>query len=108
MDPLAEEDVEDEDMDSPSTRRAKSMNETWNKLVQEAENVTVRQLTFVCPVKSRTVKHLLPATSRIYARLRALGLPVYRMHSDRAREFSSAEMQNWALERNILTTMTSG
>ena len=107
-DMLEEEDVEEEVEDSPSVRRSRSTNETWVKLVDEAKNVTVRQLTFVCPVKSRSVKHLLPALSRVYARLRALGLPVYRIHSDRAREFSSTEMQNWALERNILTTMTSG
>ena len=60
------------------------------------------------PVKSRAVKHLLPALSRLHARIQALGLPVYRVHSDRAREFSSAETQAWAAERSILTTMTSG
>ena len=85
VDVLAEEDVEEDDgEDSPAVRRSRSMNETWVKLVQEAKNVTVRQLTFVCPVTSRSVKHLLPALSRVYARLRALGLPLYRLHSDRA------------------------
>ena len=105
---LEEEDVETEAVESPATRRAKSMNETWKKLIEQAENVTVRQLTFVEPVKSRSVKHLLPALSKVHARIRAMGLPIYRIHSDRAREFSSAEMQSWALDRNILTTMTSG
>ena len=76
------------------------MNETWKKLIEQAENVTVRQMTFVEPVISRSVKHLLPALSKVHA----LGLPIYRVRSDRAREFSSAEMQ----DRNILTTMTSG
>eukprot|EP00435_Cladocopium_sp_Y103_P029326 s3762_g7.t1 len=73
-----------------------------------AKDVTVRQLTFVQPVKSRAVKHLMPALARVYARIRALGLPVYRLHSDRAREFSSNETQAWAAERNILATITSG
>eukprot|EP00435_Cladocopium_sp_Y103_P010101 s2171_g2.t1 len=77
-------------------------------MVEEATDVGVRQLTFVQPVKSRNVKHLLPAMARVYARLRALGLPVYRVHSDRAREFCSAEVQTWATDRSILTTMTSG
>jgi transposase InsO family protein len=103
-----EEDVEEDMTESPSVKRAQAMNETWLKLAQEAENVTVRRLTFVCPVKSRSVKHILPAISRVHARLPALGLPVYRLHSDRAREFSSAKMQAWALGRNILTTMTAG
>eukprot|EP00435_Cladocopium_sp_Y103_P038243 s2731_g10.t1 len=59
--------------DSPATKRAKSMNQTWLRLVEQAQDVTVRQLTFVQPVKSRATKHLLPALARIYARLRALG-----------------------------------
>ena len=84
---LEEEDVEEDMTESPSVKRAQAMNETWLKLAQEAENVTVRQLTFVCPVKSGSVKHILPAISRVHARLPALGLPVYRLYSDRAREF---------------------
>ena len=78
------------------------------KLVEQSENIAVQQLTFVQPVNSRAVKHLLPALSRLHARIRALGLPLYRIHSDRAKEFSSAEMQAWAADRDILTTMTSG
>ena len=103
-----EDELREETEDTPTTRRAKSMNDTWLKLVETSKDVTVRQLTFVHPVKSRAVKHLLPALSRLHARIRALGLPVYRVHSDRAREFSSAETQAWAAERSILTTMTSG
>eukprot|EP00435_Cladocopium_sp_Y103_P030555 s975_g7.t1 len=105
---LEEDDAAPMDDESPATKRAKSMNETWLKMVEEATDVAVRQLTVVQPVKSRNVKHLLPALARVYSRLRALGLPVYRVHSDRAREFSSAEVQSWATERSILTTMTSG
>eukprot|EP00435_Cladocopium_sp_Y103_P067668 s1206_g30.t1 len=102
------EDEGEEGAESPATKRAKSMNATWLKMVEEASDVAVRQLTFVQPVKSRNVKHLLPALARVYASLRALGLPVYRVHSDRAREFCSAEVQPWATDRSILTTMTSG
>eukprot|EP00435_Cladocopium_sp_Y103_P021236 s2552_g5.t1 len=102
--PMEEEDVED----SPDVKAAKSMDQTWHKLVQESKNVAVRHLTFVEPIKSRAVKHVLPALSRVHARLRSLGLPIYRIHSDRAKEFCSAPIKNWALERDVLTTMTSG
>ena len=105
--PEEEEAIPEGDEPQP-VKRAKSMNATWRRLVETATDVTVRQLTFVQPLKSRAVKHLLPALSRIYARLRSLGLPVYRLHSDRARELTSAETQAWALDRNILTTMTCG
>ena len=105
--PEEEEAIPEGDEPQP-VKRTKSMNATWMRLVDTATDVTVRQLTFVQPLKSRAVKHLLPALSRIYARLRSLGLPVYRLHSDRARELTSAETQAWALDRNILTTMTCG
>ena len=102
-----EEELVDEG-DSPEVRAARSMQDTWLRLVKESKNVMVKHLTFVEPVKSRNVKHVLPAISRLHARIRSLGLPVYRLHSDRAREFCAAPIKAWALERSILTTMTSG
>ena len=46
-------------------------------MVEAAKNVALKQLTFVEPVKPRTVKHMLPALARMYSRIRALGLPLY-------------------------------
>eukprot|EP00435_Cladocopium_sp_Y103_P032651 s1805_g8.t1 len=102
---LPEDDVDiDADDDSPGegpdVKAAKTMWSTWHKLVQEAKNVAVKQLTFVEPV--------LPALSRIHARIRALGLPVCRIHSDRAKEFCSAPVKAWALDRDMVSTMTPG
>eukprot|EP00435_Cladocopium_sp_Y103_P053777 s587_g17.t1 len=105
---LPEEEEVAEDDDGPDVKAAKSMHDTWHKLVKESKNVAVKQLTFVEPVKSRNVKYVLPAISRIHSRLRSLGLPLYRLHSDRAKEFCAAPIKAWALERSILTTMTSG
>ena len=56
-------------------------------MVEAAKNVAVKQLTFVEPVKPRTLKHMLPALARMYNRIRALGLPLCRLRSERAREF---------------------
>ena len=86
------------------------MYDTWHKLVDEAQNVAVKQITFVEPVKSRAVQHVLPALARVYCRLRSLGLPLYlyRLHSDRAKEFCSEQVKTWAKERDVVTTMTSG
>lgn len=107
--PEEEEEAIHEGEDSPAIKRAKSMNETWMRLVETATDVTVRQLTSVQPVKSRAVKHLITTSAfSAYARLRSLGLPAYRLHPDRAKELSSAETQAWALDRNILTTLTCG
>ena len=76
--------------------------------VEEAQNVAVRNLTFVETLPGRAVGHILPALARIYARLRSLGLPVYRLHCDRARELISAPVRRWTLDRGIVTTLTSG
>ena len=88
---------------SPCTRP-----DSWHRLVEEAQNVAVDQITFVEPVKSRAVKHVLPALAQKHCRLRRLGLPLYRLHSDRAKEFCSEPVRTWTLEQDMLTTMTPG
>ena len=107
-DVLLEEDEPMEEGDERHVRSAQSMCATWQRLVDEAQNVAVHQITFVEPLKSRAVKHVLPALARMYCRLRSLGLPLYRLHSDRAKEFCSEPVRTWALERDILITMTPG
>ena len=82
--------------------------DTWMKLINESKNVAVRNLTFVEPVLDRNVQNVLPAIARIYARLRSLGCPVYRAHSDRAREFVSRQTKQWFLDRGIVQTLTPG
>eukprot|EP00438_Fugacium_kawagutii_P026545 Skav234025 [mRNA] locus=scaffold1243:187385:190006:+ [translate_table: standard] len=79
---------------------------TWEKLIQESKNVSVRNLTFVEPVATRAIQHVLPAVARIHSRLRQLGLPVMRMHTDRAKEFRSGHLRRWTLDRSIVHTMT--
>ena len=82
--------------------------EAWNKLVEESKNVAVKNVTMVEVVESRNAQHILPAIARIYSRLRQLGLPVLRLHSDRAREFTSIAVRRWAQARDIVVTKTSG
>ena len=82
--------------------------DAWNKLVEESQNVAVQNVTLVEVVESRNASHILPAIARIYSRLRQLGLPVMRLHSDRAREFTSLAVRRWAQVRDIAVTKTSG
>ena len=82
--------------------------DAWQKEVEKIQDVTVRNLTFVEVLPGRSVQHILPALARIYARLRSLGLPLYRLHCDRARELISAPVRRWTLDRGIVTTLTSG
>ena len=82
--------------------------DAWNKLVVESRNVAVQNVTLVEVVESRNATHILPAIARMYSRLRQLGLPVMRLHSDRAREFTSIAVRRWAQARDIVVTKTSG
>ena len=82
--------------------------DAWQKPAEDSQNVAVRNATMVEVVESRTVQHILPAVARIYSRLRQLGLPVMRLHSDRAREFTSLAVRRWAQARDIVVTKTSG
>jgi len=74
--PLPEQDEPMEEGDDKNVRHAQSMHSTWHRLVEEAQNVAVKQVTLVEPVKSRAVKHVLPALARMHCRLRSLGLPL--------------------------------
>ena len=82
--------------------------DAWHKLVHDAQQVGVRNLTFVETLPSRAVSHVLPALARIRARLCALGLPLLRLHCDRARELCSEAIRKWTLDRGIITTLTTG
>ena len=112
-DPLqeqAEDDVagEGEDGGHLAEQAANGCLDAWHKLVQESRNVAVKNVTLVEVVESRNANHILPAIARIYSRLRQLGLPVMRLHSDRAREFTSLAVRRWAQARDIVVTKTSG
>ena len=89
-------------------KSAYGMHDTWMRLIIESKDVTVRNLTFAEPIADRNVHNVLPAIAKIYARLRSLGCPVYRMHSDRAREFLAKPVHQWCLDRGIVQTMTPG
>ena len=82
--------------------------EAWEKLVQKEDDVKIRQLTFTEVVPSRHSRHVVPTIGKIYTRLRCMGLPVLRVHSDRAKELTSETMFRWARDRNILRTFTDG
>ena len=65
-------------------------------------------LTFVEVMNSRDARDIAQALSLVYARLKAYGIPVLRLHTDRAREFLSTTVRHWAASRSIWQTMTGG
>ena len=99
---------DDGEKDGGAVKKGPEAFEAWQKTIEEAQDVMVRNLTFVEVLPGRAVTHILPALAKIYAKLRGLGLPLYRLHCDRARELISAPVRRWTLDRGITTTLTSG
>ena len=64
-------------------------------------------LTLAVPLRSRHAPEVLRAVSSLYVRLRGLGLPIYRLHSDRAREFTGKLMRDWILSHDMEHTTTA-
>ena len=108
QDPLREQHHEPPELPAAQQESLGGALDAWSKLVQEAQQVGVKNLTFVETLSSRAVTHVLPALARIRARLCALGLPLLRVHCDRARELCSKEVRKWTLDRGIITTLTTG
>ena len=59
-------------------------------------------------MESRSAREVIRAISLIFVKYRSLGIPLYRMHCDRAKEFLARPVQQWCLEHNLLLTMTAG
>ncbi len=51
---------------------------------------------------------MVSAVAQVYARARAMQLPITRIHSDRAREFSGGKFQKRCQDRDVFHTMTPG
>jgi len=80
----------------------------WKEKVAELQDVVVRNLTFAVPMQSRHSRQVVRAVQEVYMRLRTLQLPVLRLHSDRAREFTGVKLRDWRTQRDILQTSTAG
>lgn len=68
----------------------------------------MRSLTFGVPLKSREASDVVAAVAQVYSKVRAMQLPVVRIHSDRAKEFSGGKFQKWCRDRDLYHTMSPG
>ena len=60
------------------------------------------------PLRSRTSSEVYAAVQEVFLTLRAEGLPISRVHADRARELRTVPLRRWLLERGTLCTYTEG
>ena len=104
---MLEEKAKREQMPKEEAEKEIKAGDIWEKMAEEMQDVGVTNLTFVEPITSRQASDVIPAIARIYTRLREMGLPVYRLHTDRARELMGAQLKRWAQDRNIVKTTAS-
>ena len=77
IDPLQGQSHPEPDPDGLVEDSMRTAFDVWHRLVEDATNVGVKNLTFTEVISSRCVKDVLPAVARIYARLRYLRLPLH-------------------------------
>ena len=60
------------------------------------------------PIASRHQDEVTKALLKLHARARSLGIPVYRLHSDRERSFTTKSIAKWCESRQIHQTLNAG
>ena len=79
--------------------------EQWEKLIGDlVKPVEMETIYMVYPVRSKRGGDAMLAIQEAVLRLKLLGLPVARLHTDRGSEFASRGLHRWLLEHDIYHT----
>ena len=108
-DPMATQ-AEVEEVETPEVDVAhrQEAEQRWKEFLTMDSGVESRLLTFAVPLVSRKAQHVVEAVAWVYARVRSMHIPILRLHTDRAREFSGASFARWCAARDIMHTMSPG
>ena len=80
-------------------------NQRFQALYKEiGDEMDYQTLHYAIPLRSRLMPEVEDAITQVYLQLRAEGLPVTRVHSDRARELRGSKLRSWLLHRDVLPT----
>ena len=100
---------EEEPIDEVSEEDVKKLNERWVEKAKElSATVGLQQVTLLEVLETRHTKDVVPAVGRLYAKMKAYGIPIHRVHSDRERCFITTSFRDFCLNRSLFQTMTSG
>ena len=80
----------------------------WQEAIMDWTDVKVQNLTMAFPLKSRHVGDVANVLSAMYCKLRSLGMPLHRVHTDRAREFTGRQLAQWFRQRDVVHTTSAG
>ena len=104
-----EEVDEEHDVEMVNEEAANRLNRAWMEHIDGLKGpVGLQNITLVEILESRHIAHIVEATSRVYGRFRALGVPILRVHTDREKSFLSKPFQRWCSSHSLYQTMTSG
>eukprot|EP00913_Durusdinium_trenchii_P004009 g3713.t1 len=80
----------------------------WMEKVEAERDFQVKQILVVEVLENRGGPAVVEAVGRMAAKLDFLGLPVKRLHSDRAGEYQSRAFHKWCHDRGIMRTFNDG
>ena len=104
-DVLDEVEEPDPEMSESDKRELDESNEEFKRIFKEiGDDIQYQNLYYMIPLKTRLAPEVEAAIRLLYVQLRAEGLPVQRVHSDRARELRGQNIRRWLLERDIYPT----
>ena len=96
--PLSESEVKEFDV----------LDQQWKELLKTRPTIEVANVSQSIPIKSRAPKDVLQGLAVMTARLRALRIPIARIHTDRAKEFVSQQFRSWVRSRELIQSSTAG
>ena len=83
----------------------KEDNERFEKIFKEVgDSMEYQVLHFAIPMETRRTQEVCGAVQGLYLQLRAEGLPLVRLHSDRARELRTPVLRDWLRAGDVLQT----
>ncbi|CAE7406162.1 GIP [Symbiodinium sp. CCMP2592] len=95
----------EEPLDPKDEAELKKSKERYEELLKGiGDSMEYQVLHYAIPLKTRLMRDVDMAVKTLYLQLRAEGLPVTRVHSDRARELRGADLRAWLLHRDVLPT----
>ena len=102
---LEEQGPPDPPLDQEDQAELEKSNEKFQALYKEiGDGMEYQTLHYAVPLKTRLIPEVEAAAKQLYLQIRAEGLPVTRVHSDRARELRGKGLRSWLLHRDILPT----
>ena len=109
IDPFASvEAAEEVVLSEAEIQQCEARNQEWREKIQDLQDVQVCSLTLAAPLRSRHATEVQKVLTFFYCKLRAIGLPVVRLHTDRAKEFVSRSLAQWMRDHDVLHTTSSG